>query len=273
MNIGCIQDCKGCRKYFPGKLLSPYINSFQVFSGGFEFYRVIDLYPDGGIGLIVNLGESVTINEKVLGKGVYFDGANSRNVSLCIDGKVNLIRIRFNPGMFYLFFKMNLSNYHNVLDNLCFTNNIFPRNFFKFLEFCDSDIQKITAVETWLTYNLSDPDNNILLVLSILKHINSNQYDIKLQALAEDMGVEIRRLQRLFRKVVGMTPKKLVKLLRADNARRMLDANDSLSCLDITYRCGYYDQAHFNREFKGFYEITPSEYRKRAVEKRSNYIA
>ncbi|WP_308375615.1 helix-turn-helix domain-containing protein [Microbulbifer sp. RZ01] len=273
MDVGYIQDCKQHRKYMPGKILSSYINCYQVISGKFERPRIVDLYPDGGVGIVINLGGSITLDDKIFGKGVYFDGANSKNVTLRLSGEVNLIRIRFNPGMFCLFFKADLGRLHNTFNNLYSISCILPRNFFRFLELCASDEQKITSVETWLTYNLSDPDGNMSLVLGILKHISSNHYDVRLQDLAEEVGIEVRKLQRLFKKQVGMSPKRLMKLLRADFARRMLDSYSSLSCLDITYRCGYYDQAHFNREFKDIYHITPNEYRKRLFSERGECIA
>ncbi|MBB3060285.1 helix-turn-helix domain-containing protein [Microbulbifer rhizosphaerae] len=273
MDVGYIQDCKQHRKHLPGKILSPYVNCYQIISGTFERTKLIDLYPDGGVGVIINLGGAITLNDKIFGKGVYFDGANSRNVLLRVSGDVNLIRVRFNPGMFCLFFNADLENYHNAFNNLYSINCILPKNFFRFLELCSFDEQKVTSIEAWLTYNLSDPDGNMSLVLSTLEYISSSHYDVRLQALAEEMGIEIRKLQRLFKKRVGMSPKKLIKLLRADFARKMLDTCGSLSCLDITYRCGYYDQAHFNREFKDIYEITPNEYRKRLFSEKSECIA
>ena len=261
MNAGCKKDVQPGRFIYPGKLLSPYVNYYLTLSGSYERSEVVDFYPDGGVGVIINLGDSLRLNNKWLGKGVFFDGANSKKVQLELKGKVDLIGIRFKPGTFSLFFDADLSKFHNTIHNLYAIGYMLPKHFFEFLESCITDKQRIIAIETWLAYNLSDPDHNISVVLSALKSISANQCDIELQSLVEEMGVDIRQLQRLFKKQMGMSPKKLVQLLRADVARKMLANGESLSCLEITYRCGYYDQAHFNREFKNIYGITPNRYR------------
>ncbi|OZG70725.1 hypothetical protein BTA51_24370 [Hahella sp. CCB-MM4] len=262
MNTECEKDVQPGRIIYPGKLLSPYVNYYLMLTGNYEQSEVVDFYPDGGVGVIINLEGNILLNKKLLGKGVFFDGANSKKVQLELKGKVSLIGIRFKPGTFSLFFDADLSKFHNTFHNLYAIGYMLPKRFFEFLESCITDKQRIIAIETWLAYNLSEPDHNISVVLAALKSISANQYDIELQSLVEEIGVDIRQLQRLFKKQMGMSPKKLVKLLRADVARKMLTNSQTLSCLEITYRCGYYDQAHFNREFKNIYGVTPNRYRR-----------
>jgi AraC-like DNA-binding protein len=55
-----------------------------------------------------------------------------------------------------------------------------------------------------------------------------------------------------------MAPKPLARLLRFERAVARLRAGAGL--VDAALDSGYYDQAHFNRDFKHFAGRTPTEY-------------
>lgn len=76
---------------------------------------------------------------------------------------------------------------------------------------------------------------------------------------ADKVGVERRTLSRLCRRVFGFTP---VRLLARQRFLRTLGAvRDHLDRpLSDIIDAGYYDQAHFNRDFKAFMGMTPLAY-------------
>jgi AraC-like DNA-binding protein len=74
--------------------------------------------------------------------------------------------------------------------------------------------------------------------------------------LAAELGWSRRHLAARFRDEVGVAPKALARLLRFEHALELLG---SRPLADVAYECGYYDQAHFNRDFRAFAGATPSE--------------
>jgi transcriptional regulator GlxA family with amidase domain len=76
--------------------------------------------------------------------------------------------------------------------------------------------------------------------------------------LAGTIGWSTRHLNTRFREQVGATPKAVARLLRFEHAVELLPTGESLSV--IAFRCGYYDQAHLNRDFREFAGCTPVEY-------------
>jgi AraC-like DNA-binding protein len=76
--------------------------------------------------------------------------------------------------------------------------------------------------------------------------------------LAAELGWSRRHLAARFRSELGMTPKALARLLRFERAAARLRAGDDLA--DLALDAGYYDQAHFNRDFRAFAGTTPTEY-------------
>jgi AraC-like DNA-binding protein len=76
--------------------------------------------------------------------------------------------------------------------------------------------------------------------------------------LAAELGWSRRHLAVRFREELGMSPKALARLLRFERATGRLRAGDDLA--DLALDAGYYDQAHFNRDFRAFAGTTPTEY-------------
>jgi AraC-like DNA-binding protein len=82
--------------------------------------------------------------------------------------------------------------------------------------------------------------------------------------LAEEVGWSRRHLAARFREHVGLPPKALARILRFERAAERLRGGAGLA--DAALDSGYYDQAHFNRDFKAFAGVTPTQYRVTSVQ-------
>jgi transcriptional regulator GlxA family with amidase domain len=82
---------------------------------------------------------------------------------------------------------------------------------------------------------------------------------VAIEALANDAGLTRRQLERRFLDAVGMSPKTLVQVLRFQRVLGVL-ADASPRWVDVAAACGYYDQAHLNRDFKRFTGATPRSF-------------
>ncbi|MCV7176208.1 AraC family transcriptional regulator [Mycolicibacterium sphagni] len=75
-------------------------------------------------------------------------------------------------------------------------------------------------------------------------------------------GLAPKRLTALFGSQVGLTPKAYLRVRRLQSALLRLEAATH-SGADIAADLGYFDQAHFVRDFRSFTAITPSQYPRR----------
>ena len=77
--------------------------------------------------------------------------------------------------------------------------------------------------------------------------------------LAAELGWSRRHFTTSFREHVGLPPKALGRIVRFERAVERLREGAELA--DLALDCGYYDQAHFNRDFRAFAGATPTEFR------------
>jgi AraC-like DNA-binding protein len=84
--------------------------------------------------------------------------------------------------------------------------------------------------------------------------------DVRIADLTDDTGWSRRRLAERFRAQTGLTAKALARLLRFEHAVRLLTGPGHRSLASVALTCGYYDQAHLNRDFRELAGCTPTEY-------------
>lgn len=83
---------------------------------------------------------------------------------------------------------------------------------------------------------------------------------VRVDQLAERHEMTVRTLQRLFERWVGLSPKSVITRLRLQDVITAFDEATAEPLADIATRLGFYDQAHFTREFTRFVGVSPARY-------------
>jgi transcriptional regulator GlxA family with amidase domain len=84
----------------------------------------------------------------------------------------------------------------------------------------------------------------------------------RLDGLAEHVALSPRHLSTLFQRELGTSPKRAARLIRLDRACRRLTTSvrfgQPLDLAAVAASCGYYDQAHLDREFRAHLGTSPT---------------
>ncbi len=91
--------------------------------------------------------------------------------------------------------------------------------------------------------------------------IDGSMGTVTVDELRRALYVSERTLERRFRSEVGVSPKQAARIARFQAATRKLLASPRVSLGRVAHECGYYDQAHFNREFRTLAGISPGQWR------------
>jgi AraC-like DNA-binding protein len=82
---------------------------------------------------------------------------------------------------------------------------------------------------------------------------------LRIGALARELGCSRRHLAARFAEHIGPPPKTAARLVRFQRAVQRLGHDDGTRFAEIAADCGYYDQAHLNRDFRELAGASPGE--------------
>lgn len=105
-----------------------------------------------------------------------------------------------------------------------------------------------------------DPDK---LVSEAIAKIYSAKGNIRMKELASGLYISQDAFEKRFRRATGATPKQFSYIIKMNTVIRQ--NNRTSSFLDIAFENGYYDQPHFNKDFKIFTGQTPTNFFKSAT--------
>ncbi len=111
------------------------------------------------------------------------------------------------------------------------------------------------AHQPYLKKYTNDSFDDILDYLSL----NYNQ-SITLETLQKKFKVNKFKLQKSFKKSIGLTPLEYLTTIRIENSKKLFYTDVPL--VEIALESGFYDQSHFTHSFKKYVGVTPGNYKK-----------
>lgn len=240
------------REFFPKEVLQPFIFCYwqlkttRKLSERFN-YRVV---VDGCIDIFFELDDPAEN---------FVMGFCKRYTEFPLENSFNYIGIRFLPTMFPQFFKINAAELSNCFQYL---NQVVPK-VSAFISDNFNDKQSVDEIRDLLdtyflkllaTTNFVSDQRLYRAIKIILK--NFGVLDVERDL---DTGISPRQLRRLFEYYVGDTPKTFSRVVRFQNVLKAKPSQQSLRQNKLFFDIGYYDQAHFIKEFKNFYGVTPNK--------------
>jgi len=248
----------------PSPHLSKYIECFWTLESGGKAALLSPerILPDGCVELIFNFADPFT--------RYHFDGAVETQPHTLIAGQmqhyalikptgaVKLFGVRFHPGGAHRFLPLPLSELTNSIINL---EDVWPRFANELagkIEAARSIRERIVATETALVAQLDPQREDNKLIDAVVRMILRREGLVSIDRLHKSLGTSDRQLERKFKAAVGVSPKFLCRILRFQKVFRAVELYQKLGWSFIAAECGYYDQAHFIRDFKEFSGQNPS---------------
>ncbi len=174
-------------------------------------------------------------------------------------GSSGMIGIKFKPSGLTRLFGIEMSDLTDKVVNL----NSYLKEEFKFLtEHLLSPtpyFEKVDSLNKFFSERKSAEKKNDLLVEKALELIFEKDGVISVSDLAGILSVGERKLERLFDKYVGLSPKFYTRIIRFNYIFQLIQKK-KLSWSEVAHLSGFYDQSHFINNFQEFTGEDPSSY-------------
>lgn len=176
-------------------------------------------------------------------------------------GRVRVLGARFWPGGAYPFLTLPQNEIAGRVIALDSVWGAITRELHSRIADAATPADSVRQVETILLARLNKfrrHDDGVLKAIGLILRSGGC---LPVESLAENMGISLRRLDRTFNTRVGLPPKRLCRIVRFQRVFKMLEQKESgRNWAQIALDCGYYDQAHFVKEFKEFAGKAPTSY-------------
>jgi AraC-like DNA-binding protein len=221
--------------------------------------RHIRVLPDSCVELFVNYTSTPVA---IIGNELHSKSIVTFRMSKAMDVQMRkgsgCIAICFHPGTAYHFFGFPmymLSDTTTAFSDLW--KHVAAELEEKLASAPDND-SRAQIVQKHLLKQLSDykPDQHLAYCL---KQAHLSAGSITVSDLCSGTGLSQRHLSRKFQHRVGLSPKEYLRICRFIRSLEYLKAQPELSLTRLAYQSGYYDQAHFNRDYKAYAGCTPRE--------------
>jgi AraC-like DNA-binding protein len=218
------------------------------------------VYADGCADVICNAGTSTAYYQPMARQDVeiplvpgvlYLGGTMTAYGVVRSEPGCLFTGIRFRPGGFYALFAQTMEP---AVDTV--------------LEFPDEELRLVMGRGEGLALRLDRwfeqrprPRMGRYDFSALRALVESSGGQLSVEALASQVHVSNRTLERIFKENVGIPPKEFLRIVRFQEVLKRLrqTGDDEESLLRIAYELGYYDHAHLTNEFKKYAGILPSE--------------
>ncbi|TXS50731.1 AraC family transcriptional regulator [Streptomyces sp. uw30] len=122
------------------------------------------------------------------------------------------------------------------------------------------DRARVAALNTFLLALPCTPDPQADQAMSLVRHIRADRTVRRVGDFAEEQGLSVRALQRLFSTYVGVSPKWCILRYRIHEALELAGTRSDVDWAALAADLGYADQAHLVRDFTTTVGVPPTTY-------------
>lgn len=109
----------------------------------------------------------------------------------------------------------------------------------------------------------AEADSSYDLLLRVVADMLADRSLLRVDEVVERHGIGRRALERIFARYLGVGPKRVLARYRMHDVVTALDEGYAGSLAEIAATYGWFDQAHFGRDFAALVGCPPSTYRHR----------
>lgn len=190
----------------------------------------------------------------------YVCGIESRKAAYTLQGMGMIVGILYRPGAFYGYSSEPMSE---LVDRKVDISRYFPFD----AEAAEKGIfassrleEKVAFIEGLLSSYIPEPDDKVDELNKIVRAIMEDRSLTSVDLLVNRFNASKRTLQRMFKEYLGVSPKWVIQRYRMHEASDAIENGADITT--VALELGYFDQAHFSKDFKAIVGASPHAYRR-----------
>jgi AraC-like DNA-binding protein len=239
--------------YKPGPPLSAFVDFFWIYEGYAAGHSQERLLPTGTAELVFTLDAAGRCASGV-------SGARSECLALNTSTPFSAIAVHFRPGGAFPFFGApgtELLNRSVTLDLVWGGDAARVRDRLWEAGTAQRRFRLLEEALQWRARGRFDRHPAVQYALDVFDRSNGAR---AVGDVVQGLGLSSRRFWELFRDEVGLSPKAFCRVRRFNQVLMQIEQATHVDWIDVALSCGYFDQAHFNHDFRAFAGLSPSAY-------------
>ena len=262
------------RKFTPSIHLAPFVECYFVWENQAPLIQPlrIESPPTGFASMVFNYGDAYKVGngkyDSLLTPSMFLTGQATQSYTLDLSNRIGMAGIVFKPAGLASLFGLPMYEFTDERVNLA---DVLGKPFVwlheQILE-ADTPVSRVRLLEQFLNRQLLRKGPAFDRTDYTANLIVERKGAVNVGELMDDLYVCRRQFERQFLQKVGVSPKYYARIRRVGYFCAQL-ANQRWQVADwhdLIYRCGYYDQSHFIREFTQFTGKRPTLYVKDNLE-------
>jgi AraC-like DNA-binding protein len=252
------------RELAPAPALRPYVECYwRATSAGAPGFRSREpLVPDLRIEVIFNAGPAwhwFEADKEPSRQTSVLTCIGMRGASLAIQqpGYLDHFAIRFRPAGLAPFVSAPLGELTQHCWDMRELWTDGAGEFEQRLADAADDAARVVAADTFLLQRLARARRDAELALHAARLLSAGHGQLSIERLAASHGVSYKRLERVFARDVGLSPKHFARVARVQRALELATTQPRAPLARLAAESGYADQAHFTREFSRLIGLPP----------------
>lgn len=253
------------RVFKPNSDVSDFVKCYWTLESSKEKTpRINTIVPDGTMKMIFHYGDLYWHHPEdgnsFLQPRCFLIGQLTRPYVVEPDGDTGTFVVRFHPNGFLPFTTIPIKEMENTPVPL---EKLFGKEAqeleYKILN-ANNVLDRIALIESFLLSRLNNKELVDRIIQSTIETVSTANGQLSINELSKHSNLNRRILARKFSSTVGLSPKKLSKIIRLQATLKILLNKKVSKLTDLAYENEYFDQAHFIKDFKEFTGLTPKEF-------------
>jgi AraC-like DNA-binding protein len=228
---------------------------FLISNNPADFYHDTFI-PNGNVGLVLNSDERVKVIDQDYVESCpkrFFVTPMKKSLIIEISPPLDSIIVMFNAPAFSRIFDIDLCQLSGPFSDI---GNMSPVNIPEDIHGIKSLPKRVEMIEDFIRSRMNGPymkDDIDDIYLDILQ----NGTTLPILEIVHNTNLNDRSFRRRFSKRVGISAKMLSRIVRVNYLWNQIIHHRDMDLLDLAFKGGFYDQAHFINDFRKIVGETP----------------